>query len=42
MEVYEEILANTADPGHPNIKGFRYVFGSEGHEEIFKVRVSIC
>lgn len=37
-EMYEDILAHTADPGKPNIRGFRYVFGSEGHEEIYTVR----
>ncbi|GJE88012.1 FAD-dependent oxidoreductase [Phanerochaete sordida] len=35
LGAYDDILAHTAEPGRPNIRGFRYVFGAEGHREIF-------
>lgn len=37
----DDILAHTAEPGRPNIRGFRYVFGAEGHKEIMTVRPSL-
>lgn len=37
LDAYDDILAHTAEPGLPNIRGFRYVFGAEGHKEIFTV-----
>lgn len=37
LGVYDELLAATPNPGECNIRGFRYVFGTEGHEEIYRV-----
>ena len=37
LGAYDELLASMPEPGECNIKGFRYVSGSEGHEEIFRV-----
>lgn len=39
--VYDDILACTPVPGECNVKGFRYVLGSEGHEEIYMVSVIV-
>ena len=35
--VYDDLLASMPEPGECNIKGFRYVLGSEGYEEVFRV-----
>ncbi|KIP06188.1 hypothetical protein PHLGIDRAFT_91141, partial [Phlebiopsis gigantea 11061_1 CR5-6] len=37
LGIYDDLLACTPNPGECNIQGFRFVFGSEGHEEIFKM-----
>ena len=37
LGAYDDIVANTADPGELNLTGFRYVFGAGEHEVIMKV-----
>ncbi|EKM56057.1 uncharacterized protein PHACADRAFT_257104 [Phanerochaete carnosa HHB-10118-sp] len=32
---YDDILANTAEPGRPNLRGFSLVLGADGHEELY-------
>ncbi|GJE87995.1 FAD-dependent oxidoreductase [Phanerochaete sordida] len=35
LGAYDDILAATAEPGRANLRGFRFVYGAEGHDELF-------